>query len=169
MRIFLIGFMGSGKTHWGKVWADFHEMPFYDLDAVIEKSVGKSILDIFEKKGEQYFRIEESKALRTMTQYDHCIIACGGGTACFENNIEWMNENGLTIYLHASAQELLENIMKEKDKRPLLNKVNEAELLFFIQKKLEERIGFYEKAKIQLRVADLTEDSFKKIVSAPIR
>ena len=161
--------MGSGKTHWGRVWANFHEMPFHDLDEVIEKAEGKSVLDIFEKKGEQYFRFQESIALRTMSQYDDCIIACGGGAACFEENIEWMNENGLTIYLHASAQELLENIMKEKDKRPLLNKVNEAELLFFIQKKLEERIGFYEKAKIQLRVADLSEESFKKIVSSPIR
>lgn len=161
--------MGSGKTHWGKVWADFHEMPFYDLDAVIEKAEGKSVLDIFEKHGEKYFRFQESIALRTMSAYDNCIIACGGGAACFEENIEWMNENGLTIYLHASPHELLENIMKEKDKRPLLNKVNEAELLFFIQKKLEERIGFYEKAKIQLRAVDLTEDSFKKIVSSPVR
>ena len=76
-----------------------------------------------------------------------------------------MNENGLTIYLHASPNELLENIMKEKDKRPLVKHVNEAELLFFIQKKLEERIPFYEQAKIRFRVEDLNEDSFKKIVS----
>lgn len=160
--------MGSGKSHWGKVWAGIHEIPFYDLDEVIEKAEQRSVLDIFEKSGEKYFRFQESIALRTMSAYDHCIIACGGGAACFDENIEWMNENGLTIYLHASPHELLENIMKEKDKRPLLNKVNEAELLFFIQKKLGERIHFYERAKIRLRVEDLTEQSFKKIISSPI-
>lgn len=157
--------MGSGKTHWGKLWAEKHEMPFFDLDEVIEKMEGKSVVDIFEKSGEKYFRFQESIALRSMAQYDHCIIACGGGAACFDENIQWMNENGLTIYLHASPMELLDNIMKEKDKRPLVKHVNEAELLFFIQKKLEERIPFYEQAKIRFRVEDLNEDSFRKIVS----
>lgn len=157
--------MGSGKTHWGKLWAEKHEMPFYDLDEIIEKLEGRSVLDIFEKSGEKHFRFQESVALRSMAQHDNCIIACGGGAACFDENIEWMNENGLTIYLHASPNELLENIMKEKDKRPLVKHVNEAELLFFIQKKLEERIPFYEQAKIRFRVEDLNEDSFRKIVS----
>lgn len=159
--------MGSGKTHWGRIWAGVHELPFHDLDEVIEKAEQRSILDIFEKSGEKYFRFQESIALRSMAAFDHGIIACGGGAACFDENINWMNENGLTIYLHASPLELLENIMKEKDKRPLLSKVNEAELLFFIQKKLEERIHFYEQAKIRLRVEDLNENSFKKIVSTP--
>jgi shikimate kinase len=161
--------MGSGKTHWGKVWADLHEIPFHDLDDVIEKAEGKSILDIFEKNGEQYFRFQESIALRTMSAYDDCIIACGGGAACFDQNINWMNDNGLTIYLHASPAELLENIMKDKDKRPLLNKVNEAELLFFIEKKLGERLPFYEQAKIRLRVGELTGRSMDKIISTPIK
>jgi shikimate kinase len=156
--------MGSGKTYWGKLWAEKHEIPFYDLDEEIEKTEKRSVLDIFEKSGEKYFRFQESIALRSMSAHDHCIIACGGGAACFDENIEWMNENGLTVYLHASPQELLENIMKEKEKRPLVKHVNEAELLFFIQKKLEERIPFYEKAKIRLRAEDLNENSFKKIV-----
>ncbi len=155
--------MGSGKTYWGRIWAEKHEIPFYDLDDEIEKMEGKSVLDIFEKSGEKYFRFQESIALRTMSAYDHCIIACGGGAACFDENIEWMNENGLTVYLHASSQELMDNILKEKEKRPLVKHLNEAEVLFFIQKKLEERIPFYERAKIRLRVEDLNEESFKKI------
>ena len=167
MKIFLIGFMGSGKSHWGKLWADVNEMNFYDLDVAIERTEQKSVLDIFEKYGEDYFRKQESIELRHMGGYENCIIACGGGTACFDNNIEWMNENGLTIYLHASPNELLETIMKEKDKRPLLKKINEAELLFFIEKKLEERKVFYEQAKLRLRVEDLNEQIFKKIISSP--
>lgn len=159
--------MGSGKSHWGKLWADVNEMNFYDLDVAIERTEQKSVLDIFEKYGEDYFRKQESIELRHMGGYENCIIACGGGTACFDNNIEWMNENGLTIYLHASPNELLETIMKEKDKRPLLKKINEAELLFFIEKKLEERKVFYEQAKLRLRVEDLNEQIFKKIISSP--
>lgn len=165
MRIFLVGFMGSGKSYWGKLWAQKHEVPFYDLDEMIEKTTGKSVVDIFEKKGEAYFRKLESAALRSLAGEDHCIIACGGGTACFDGNIEWMNEHGLTVYLHASPSLLLENIMKEKEKRPLVKNVNEAELLFFVQKKLEERLPFYERSKIRLRVEDLGEKSFDKIIS----
>ena len=167
MRIYLIGFMGSGKTHWGRLWAGVNELGFYDLDEAIEKTEQKSILDIFEKKGEDYFRKVESAELRKTDAYDNCVIACGGGTACFDNNIEWMNLHGLTIYLHAAPHELLDTIMKEKDKRPLLKKVNEAELLFFIEKKLEERKGFYEQAKLRLRVENLNEQIFKKIISSP--
>ena len=166
MKIFLVGFMGSGKSYWGKLWADVNEMGFYDLDTAIETVEHKSVLDIFEKNGEPYFRTTESTELRKMVSYDHCIIACGGGTACFDNNMEWMNKHGLTIYLHAAPHELLETIMKEKDKRPLLKKVNEAELLFFIEKKLAERIKFYEQAKLRLRVEDLDENIFKKIITS---
>lgn len=164
MKIFLIGFMGSGKTHWGKIWADKHELPFFDLDEIIEKKEHRSVLDIFEKNGEDYFRFQESVALRTMDTPDNCIIACGGGAACYADNIDWMNEHGLTVYLHASPNVLLDNIMKEKEKRPLVKHVNEAELLFFIQQKLEDRKPYYEKAKIRMRVEDLSEESFKKIV-----
>lgn len=167
MKIYLIGFMGSGKTYWGRLWAAANEMPFYDVDEAIEMAENKTVLDIFEKKGEDYFRVVETRELRKMQPYEDCVIACGGGTACFHGNMEWMNKNGLTIYLHATPAELLEKIMEEKDKRPLLKKVNEAELLFFIQKKLEERRPFYEQAKIQLRVQSLNEQVFKKIISSP--
>lgn len=166
MRIFLIGFMGSGKSYWGKLWAAANNLAFYDLDEVIEEEEQKSVLDIFEKKGEDYFRVKESTNLRTMSALDNCIIACGGGTACFYDNMDWMNENGFTIYLSATPNQLLETIMLEKDKRPLLKKINEAELLFFISQKLDERIPFYRQAKLTLHVEDLNEQSLKEIASS---
>lgn len=168
MKIFLVGFMGSGKTHWGRLWSAANELAFYDLDEAIENTAQQSVLDIFEKKGEPYFRKIESAELRKMEHYDNCVIACGGGTPCFDDNITWMNAHGLTIYLYAAAAELLDTIMKEEEnKRPLLKKLNGAELLFFIEKKLDERKGFYEQAKIQLRAGTLNDQIFKKIISSP--
>lgn len=164
MRIYLIGFMGSGKSHWGKLWAGTHEIPFYDLDRLIEEAENMSVEDIFENKGEEYFRAKETIALHSTIAYPKGIIACGGGTACFHNNIQWMNEHGLTVYLSAHPQYLLDNIMGEKDRRPLLKKINPAELLFFIQQKLSERQPFYQQAKLTLHADALTPSSLEYLL-----
>jgi shikimate kinase len=165
VRIFLIGFMGSGKTYWGKIWAPLKDFDFYDLDEVIEAKEGKSIAAIFEKQGEAYFRRTETEALHTFSEKDNCIIACGGGAACFNDNMQWMNENGLTVYLFASPQYILQRIKEETDKRPLINNLNEAELLFFIEQKLKEREPFYNKAKIILPARKLNNDSLTEILN----
>ena len=157
--IFLIGFMGSGKTYWGKIWAEKKGLHFYDLDEIIESKEGRSIAAIFDKQGEEYFRKKEREALHTFAQKDNCVIACGGGAACFNNNIQWMNENGITVYLSATPPYILSRIKEEKDKRPLINKLNEAELLFFIEQKLKERKFFYKQAQLILPVTDLNDDS----------
>ena len=91
--------MGSGKTHWGKIWAEMNGFIFIDLDAEIEKEVGKSIAAIFENKGEPYFREIEAATLRTFAGAQNTIVACGGGTPCFYENIKWMNEQGTTIVM----------------------------------------------------------------------
>ena len=161
--IFLIGFMGSGKTYWGKIWAQKNGLDFYDLDEIIEAQEGRSIAAIFEKEGEEYFRKKEREALRTFSLKDNCVIACGGGAACFNNNMQWMNENGITVYLSATPQYILLRIKEEKDKRPLINKLNEAELLFFIEQKLKERESFYNQAKIILPAAGLNDDSLSTL------
>ena len=164
MKIFLIGFMGSGKTYWGKIWAQKKGLDFYDLDEIIEEKEGRSIATIFEKEGEDYFRKIETEALHTFSEKDNCIIACGGGAACFNDNIRWMNENGTTVYLAASPQYILSRVKEEeKGKRPLINKLNEAELLFFIEQKLKERELFYKQAKIILSVANVNDDSISII------
>ncbi len=157
--VFLIGFMGSGKTYWGNIWAKKNGLAFYDLDEVIEKEQHKTIAAIFEKDGEDHFRKIETIALRAFAGTEKCIIACGGGTACFNNNIQWMNENGNTIYLSATPQYIFDRVLNDKQKRPLINKHNEAELLFFIEQKLNEREPFYNQAKIILPVTELNDNS----------
>jgi shikimate kinase len=165
MRIFLIGFMGTGKSHWGKIWANQHNLKFIDLDVEIEKKAGLSIEEIFEKNGENFFRDVETNTLLGMEQYDNCIIACGGGTPCFKNNMDWMNDNGITVLLDSTPSKILENIINDNKERPLLKKINKGELLFFIEMKLKERMDFYNKAKNHLEAFDLTPNSIDEILN----
>ena len=162
-KIFLIGFMGSGKTYWGKKWAQQYQVDFYDLDEVIETDQKKTIAKIFEKEGEDRFRQIETAALKTFSFKDNCIIACGGGAACFNNNMQWMNENGFTVYLHAKPQFIYDKIFEEKNKRPLISKLNQEELFFFIEQKLKEREIFYNQANLILPVEELSENTLSAI------
>ena len=157
--IFLIGFMGSGKTHWGKIWAAKSGLQFFDLDAVIEQEEKKSIAEIFEQNGEAYFRQRETEVLKTFTQKQHCIIACGGGTPCFNNNMQWMNDNGQTIYLLATPNQILQRVITEQEQRPLIKDFSPEDLMLFIENKLKEREPFYSNAKIILPVATITADT----------
>jgi shikimate kinase len=158
-KIFLIGFMGSGKTYWGKKWARQCGYFFYDLDAVIEKKQGRSVASIFEKDGEAVFRELEEVALMKFGSKDNCLVACGGGTPCYGDNMQWMNENGITVYLQASPQYIYDRVLEETAQRPLMKQISRAELLFFIEQKLKERESFYNQAKIILPVQDL-DDNF---------
>jgi len=164
LKIFLIGFMGSGKSHWGRIWAGKNLLTFYDLDEQIEKTVGESIANIFEKKGEENFREMERYVLRKFDVKNNFVMACGGGTPCFFENIQWMNEQGITIYLQASPPEILEKIMNETEERPLLKKLNSSELLFFIEQKLKEREPFYKQATQILDTSALTVTSLSEIL-----
>ncbi len=163
MNIFLIGFMGSGKSHWGRIWAQQMGMVFYDLDEVVETKKGKTIAAIFEKEGEPFFRELETEALHDFAGKDNCIVACGGGATCFNENMQWMNAHGITIYLSATPQYIFNHVIDEKAKRPLIKKLNEAELLFFIEQKLKERESFYTQAKIILPVEELNEKSLSPL------
>ncbi len=166
-KIFLIGFMGSGKSYWGKKWAQQYGLYFYDLDEVIEKKQGRSIAAIFERDGEDYFRELEIAALLKFASKDNCLVACGGGTACYADNMKWMNDNGLTVYLQASPQYIYDRVLEEKEKRPLIKKVSRAELLFFIEQKLKEREDFYNQAKIILPVSELDDNFMPSFITNP--
>ena len=153
--------MGSGKSYWGHIWALEHGYAFYDLDIEIEKAFEMPVEEIFEKHGEDKFREMERYHLRKFENKKNYLLSCGGGTPCFFDNLEWMKQHGEIIYLKASPEYILDRVMDETSKRPLLKKVNAAELLFFIQKKLGEREPVYLKADHILEVEELQNTSLK--------
>ncbi len=162
-KIFLIGFMGVGKTYWGKIWAKQLNLDFFDLDEMIETEQGRSIASIFENEGEAYFRNLETAALQNFGEKKNFLVACGGGAACFNDNIRWMNKNGTSVYLSASPPFILSRVLKEKIKRPLIGKLNDTELLVYIEQKLTEREPFYKQAKHLLTADHLDTYSLSKL------
>lgn len=150
MRIFLVGYMGSGKTTVGKKLSNKLGIPFYDLDLEIEKKVVQKIPEIFENLGESVFRELEKDQLRQICTADNFILACGGGTPIFHNNMEYMNNMGITIYLEMNTQAVLSRLSNQNNNRPLLKNKSKEELLVFVNSHLNERIPFYEKAKYKV-------------------
>lgn len=143
--------MGAGKSSLGKRLAEGLGCAFYDLDRLIEKGEGMDIPTIFEKKGEAVFRELEAKHLRNTVHLPTSIIATGGGAPCFLQNMEWMNGQGLTIYLQASADTILQRLRKEKSGRPLLAEKTEFELETYIEELLSKRERFYLSAHFTCR------------------
>jgi shikimate kinase len=162
MLIFLVGFMGSGKTHWGKRWSLAYDIPFVDLDDAIETAEGKTIPAIFAAHGETYFRDLETKILRDFAQQKNIIIACGGGTPCFHDNMQWMNEHGITVYITSPAEVIIRRVMVQQETRPLLKDLSPAELLAYIEQTIERREPYYTQAKITLIEADITNETFDR-------
>ncbi len=164
-NIFLIGFMGSGKSHWGRIWAKRHQLTFSDIDEEIELATGMTVEVIFEKHSEDKFRELERSHLRKNGKGKNHLVSCGGGTPCFFDNMDWMLKNGIVVYLSATDRFILDHVIEETKKRPLLKEVNESELLFFINKKLAEREPVYRRANYILDTATLTEESLDEIVN----
>lgn len=164
MRYFLIGFMGTGKSYWGKQWAAANGIAFYDLDEEIEKKEGQKIAQIFDTKGEGYFRKKEKEMLHSFFEKDHFILSCGGGTPCFFDNMTKMNQHGITIYLKTDVDELVKRLLKEKALRPVISNVKDDMLKDFIIDKLKGREAFYQKAIYHFNTAYLDNDNFKKII-----
>ncbi len=149
MKLYLLGFMGSGKSHVGKKLSARLQLPFLDLDDFIVEREGMSINEIFACKGEHGFRQIERKCLEETAEMDNAIIGCGGGTPCFFDNMEWLNKHGTTWYLNYPASVLFDRLKTRKAKRPLLKDMSDEQLLSFIEKKLEERAPYYEAAQFQ--------------------
>jgi shikimate kinase len=164
MLIFLVGFMGSGKSYWGPQWARNLNLEFVDLDRQVEAQAGMSIAEIFDKLGEDAFRALEQKLLRDLGGKDNLLVACGGGTPCFEDNMSWMLEKGSTVYMSATPRQLFERIRSELQGRPLLKNLNEAEILYFIEKTLDSRLPYYSRAGLTLKVEDLDEFSLNTLL-----
>ncbi|MFA6946485.1 MAG: shikimate kinase [Pedobacter sp.] len=158
MKVFLIGFMGSGKTTIGKKLANYLKYDFIDLDKVIESRAGMSIVNYFELHGEGAFRELERDILQKTEFPENAIIATGGGAPCFGDNMEWMNKNGLVAYLSLSPKALASRLEHSKTDRPLIRHLKGDELIDFIRKKLQEREEFYNQAKYVVSASDLTAE-----------
>ena len=149
MRIFLIGFMGSGKTHWGKQLASQMKIPFFDLDEVISEREGKTVGEIFALSGEEIFRVKEREVLEALIDENaSMVLSCGGGTPCFFNNIERMKKYGVVVWLNTHVEILLSRLMKEKATRPLIRNIDDDEMRSYIIRKLNERRMYYEQADV---------------------
>jgi shikimate kinase len=164
MRYFLIGFMGSGKSYWGNGWSESFDLPLIDLDAEIEKYAGKTIPEIFQEKGEAYFRKTERKVLHQFFSKDHFIMSCGGGTPCYFDNMRQMNRHGITIYLKSNPELLAERLRHEKSTRPLIKDIADDKLVDFIQQKLEGRKAYYTQSIYHLETQFLTNENFERII-----
>lgn len=154
--------MGSGKSYWGRHLSTAVGLPFSDLDELITKSAGKSISDIFEKDGESAFRLMEKKALELTINQTPAIIATGGGTACFFDNIQRMNEYGITIWLQCEIETLVQRLLPEQSHRPLLKNMDAEKLQEFLQQKLTEREPFYRLCHYHIPES---EQTISKIIS----
>ena len=149
MRIFLLGFMGAGKSFLAQRLSDAVSWPWIDLDQKIEDQTGQSIPQIFAEKGEAHFRELEANTLRETSQIKTpLIVATGGGVPCFNQNMAWMNQNGMTIYLKAPIWLLQKRLISQTANRPLLAQKTPDELSKFIEEKLKEREVFYSKSQV---------------------
>jgi shikimate kinase len=142
--------MGSGKTHWGRLLSQKLGMPFFDLDEQVVLFSGKSIVEIFATEGEEQFRLHEKDVLHMITEnHEAFVMACGGGTPCYFNNIEYMNQSGgTTVWINTPLDTLFDRLLKEKDKRPLIKELSDEQLKGFINKKFSSRKIYYEQADV---------------------
>ncbi len=146
-RIFLIGYMGAGKTTLGKALAQTLELEFIDLDWYIEGRFHKSVNELFAERGEEGFRLLEQQLLHEVAEFEDTVISTGGGTPCHFDNMTFMRQKGATLFLNASNEALLRRLKISRHKRPLLRDKTNGELLSFIVHSLEERLPFYSQAE----------------------
>lgn len=160
--------MGTGKSYWGARLSKISEVEFVDLDHCIEEYTSKKISTIFEEKGEEGFRLLEKQVLQDVTlQKKNFVMACGGGTPCFYNNLEFMKQQGKVVWLASSLQKICERLLSERAHRPLISKLSEEQLKEFVITTLQTRQFFYRQADHSID-PDLPTamELFKKIIDA---
>lgn len=148
MRIFLVGFMGAGKSVVGRRLANSLNLSFYDLDEEIESHYKMSVSAIFQKYDEACFRKLETSVLESFSNKDDFVLSCGGGTPCFGENMALMNSIGTTIYIKLPTDELVGRISSSYHKRPLTDGKSDEDLASYVDAMLKKREPFYSMAKI---------------------
>lgn len=151
MIVYLVGITGAGKSTFGEKFAQVLEYDFVDLDIYIEKKAGKTIAQIFDLQGEIGFRQLEKEALHEVSKLENTLVATGGGTPCFFDNMDFMNETGHTVFLNIHPEIVAERLAKSNNThRPMLAGKSKDEILQFVRQKLDERIDFYEQATMEV-------------------
>ncbi len=152
MKIFLIGMPGTGKSRVGRALAGHLKVPFFDLDHEIVKNTGKDIPVIFREHGENWFREKERDVLHAVVRSNmEFVLATGGGAPCFFDNMDFMNINGITVFLHIPLKDLYNRLLSGGTReRPLLKDKSPEALLRELQQRYDERIPFYRRAKLEV-------------------
>ena len=171
-RIILIGYMGAGKTTVGKALSKALDIPFYDLDWYIESRRRKTVAQLFAELGEEGFRKIEYNMLHEVAEFEDVIISCGGGTPCFFDNMDYLNQQGQVVWLKATPEVLYKHLLMGKGDRPLLRGKSPEELIDYITEHLSEREPFYAKARYTIDVSlmddhekiNLTVDRLKEML-----
>ena len=158
-RIFLIGYMGAGKTTVGRKLAKELDLSFIDLDLYIEGRYHRSIRQLFAERGEEGFRDIERRLLHEVAAFEDVLVSTGGGTPCFFDNMSFMNEAGTTIYLKVSVDELANRLEVCKQTRPVLQNRSGEELKSFVQESLDSRRPFYDQAKVIFDAEQMMTDA----------
>lgn len=153
--------MSSGKTHWGKCISRKLDVPFFDLDEQVEAAEGRTISEIFLSHGEEYFRRKEKEVLHIISEsHDTFLMACGGGTPCYYNNIDYMNKSGTTVWISSSIDTMHQRLLKDRDKRPLLKGLTDEQVRGYIIKKFSDRKIYYEQATVIIDEENITPENF---------
>ncbi|QZE13474.1 shikimate kinase [Halosquirtibacter laminarini] len=153
-RVYLNGYMGSGKSTIGLKLAQALNFAFVDMDKFIEEKYFMSISAIFAKEGESGFREKERMALVELSQFDHVVIATGGGTPCFFNNIDVISETGVSVYLDTPIPILVQRLSQNNSQRPIVKGKSREELFHFIEGSLSERVPYYMRSTVVIHSDD---------------
>ncbi len=150
MKISITGFMGSGKSLYGKQLANCLDLPFFDLDHYIEQKEKLTINEIFEQKGENYFRALEEKYLDLLIRKKSFVLSTGGGTIASNKNVKLLTDNTFVIFLNLPLKIIIEYLVKNKNQRPLIKDIPENSLVPFVEKLYQKRLEYYKKAHLEI-------------------
>ena len=165
MRIYLIGYMGCGKSTLGRKLAAALQLSFIDLDTFLEEKYFRTIPQIFAEEGEAGFRLKEQKVLHEVAAFDNIIVATGGGAPCFFDNMEVMNNSGFCIFLDIDTQSLVNRLIHAKTERPIIKGKSPEELHDFIEEMMKKRRPFYEKAHYILKGSEIRPEQVMELLN----
>ena len=163
-KIYIVGYMGAGKTTAARRLASRLGWEVADTDDLFETKYRISVCDFFNKYDEPLYRKLESEVLKETESLENVVVATGGGTACFFDNMDWMNQHGITVFLRISEKAVVDRLVHAKRKRPLAEGKSEEELTEFVKKNYAERMPFYEQARLTVKAEDLDLDNLVRLV-----